>query len=152
VCRYRLFIVTAINELTREKEKMREPDCIFCRIVAGEIPSQIIWEDETHIAFLDIFPLRSAQTVVTTKDHLHSSIYSLQDDVYSDLMMATKKVARLLETKLDAERTMVVGEGLEIDHVHVKLYPRFREDSGLVHAGPPADADELAKLADRIRG
>lgn len=130
----------------------RDPDCIFCKIVSGEIPSQIIWEDEKHIAFLDIFPLREGQTVVTTKDHLPSSIYTLPDDSYADLMDAARKVALLLEEKLGAERTMVVGEGLEIDHVHLKLYPRFEGEGGLVHGGPPADSEKLADLKKKISG
>jgi histidine triad (HIT) family protein len=130
----------------------RDPECIFCRIISGEIPSQVIWEDEKHVAFLDIFPLRHAQTVLTTKEHHHSSIYTLPEEVYHDFMMAAKRVAELLENKLGAERTMVVGEGLEVDHVHLKLYPRFREDSGLVHAGPPADFGKLAELGDLLRG
>jgi histidine triad (HIT) family protein len=128
-----------------------DPDCIFCKIISGEIPSQIIWEDEKHLAFLDIFPLRTAQTVVVPKDHLHSSIYALGEEEYHALMDAAKRVAELLEAKLDAERTMVVGEGLEIDHVHLKLYPRFRNEGGLVHGGPPADSDKLQELADKIR-
>ena len=129
----------------------RDPDCIFCKIVSGEIPSQIVWEDEKHLAFLDIFPLRRAQTIVVPRDHVHSQLYGLPDDVYMDLMMAAKRVAELLERALDAERTMVVGEGLEIDHAHLKLYPRFHEDSGLVQSGPPADFDMLSDLAGTIR-
>lgn len=129
----------------------RDPDCIFCKIISGEIPSQVIWEDENHMAFLDIFPLRTAQTVVVPKEHLHSSIYALSDEDYHALMTASKRVAELLEDKLDAERTMVVGEGLEIDHVHLKLYPRFRNEGGLVHGGPPADSEKLEELAKKIR-
>lgn len=130
----------------------RNPDCIFCKIISGEIPSQIIWETDTHMAFLDIFPLRKAQTVVIPKEHLHSSIFSHDDETFHALMQAVKDVAVLLETKLGAERTMIVGEGLEIDHVHLKLYPRFRNEHGLVHGGPPADADGLRELAQLIKG
>lgn len=129
-----------------------DPDCIFCKIVSGEIPTETIWESDTHMAFLDIFPLRKAQAVVIPKEHYHSSIFSLEDDNYIALMKSAKKVAELLEKKLGAERTMVVGEGLEIDHVHLKLYPRFVGDSGLVHGGPQADIGELGKLAKKIRG
>jgi diadenosine tetraphosphate (Ap4A) HIT family hydrolase len=130
----------------------RDPECIFCKIVASELPAQVIWADEKHVAFLDIFPLRLGQTVVITREHLHSSIYGLSDEVYEGLMKAAKKVAMMLEEKLGAERTMVVGEGLEIDHVHLKLYPRFRDEQGLVHGGPPADATKLAELGEKIRG
>jgi histidine triad (HIT) family protein len=129
----------------------RDPNCIFCKIISGEIPSQIIWEDEGHIAILDIFPLRKAQTLVIPRDHLHSSIYALPDSAYNTLMTAAKRTAELLERKLGAERTMVVGEGLEIDHAHLKLYPRFRNENGIVHGGPPADSEALNKLADMIR-
>lgn len=128
----------------------RDPDCIFCKIVSGEIPSHVIWEDEKHMAFLDIFPLRTAQTVLIPKEHIHSRIYALPDDIYLDLMKAAKKVAEKLEKSLGSERTMVVGEGLEINHAHLKLYPRFKGESGIVHGGPPADSDNLKKLAEKI--
>jgi diadenosine tetraphosphate (Ap4A) HIT family hydrolase len=131
--------------------EMKDPNCIFCKIVSGEIPSEIIWQDNNHLAFLDIFPLRKAQTIVIPKAHIHSSLYAMPDDVYLDLMTAAKRVAELLERSLGSERTMVVGEGLEIDHAHLKLYPRFHEDSGLVHGGPPADSDGLAELGKKIR-
>jgi len=130
----------------------RDPNCIFCKILAGEIPTHIIWEDEKHAAFLDIFPLRHGQTIVIPKDHMHSSIYALPDDAYNGLMTAAKRVAELLERTLGGERTMVVGEGLEINHVHLKLYPRFTDEPGLVHGGPPADSDKLAEVARQIKG
>ncbi len=127
-----------------------DPDCIFCKIVSGEIPTHKIWEDENHMAFLDIFPLRKAQTVVVPKDHMQSRIFTLPDDAYDSLMRAAKKVANLLEEKLGLERTMIVGEGLEINHAHLKLYPRFYEDPGLVHSGPPADTAKLGEIAHQI--
>jgi len=131
---------------------MRESECIFCKIVAGEIPSHVVWEDEEHIAFLDIFPLRKAQTIVVPKSHVTSRIFALDEATYGKLMSAGQKVAKLLESALGAERTMLVAEGLEIDHAHLKLYPRFAGEGGLVHGGPPADSEGLRELAERIRG
>jgi len=130
----------------------RDPDCIFCDIVAGKIPGEIIWQDEKHMALLDLFPLRKAQVVVIPRDHFHSSIFALPDDVYNGLMAASKKVAMLMEKNLKCERTMVVGEGMEIDHAHIKLYPRFDGENGLVHGGPQADFNDLAELGRIIRG
>ena len=129
----------------------RNPDCVFCKIVAGEIPGEVVWEDEKHLAILDLFPLRKAQVVIFPKEHLPSSIFALPDDVYTELFAAAKVVAELMEEKLECERTMIVGEGLEIDHVHLKLYPRFSKEYGLVHAGPQADFAELAELGKMIR-
>lgn len=130
----------------------RDPECIFCKIVAGEIPGEVVWEDEKHLAILDLFPLRKAQTVIFPKEHLPSSIFALPDDVFTELFSAAKVVAEILENRLGAERTMIVGEGLEINHVHLKLYPRFKKENGLVHAGPQADFKELADLGRMIRG
>lgn len=128
------------------------PDCIFCKIVSGEIPAFFIWSDEKYVAFLDIFPLRHAQTIVVPKNHEHSSLFALPDDVYTELFKAGKSVAELLEKTLGAERTMIVGEGLEINHAHLKLYPRFTDEGGIVHGGPKADMEKLSELAEQIRG
>ncbi|HEX9744839.1 MAG TPA: HIT family protein [bacterium] len=129
----------------------QDPDCIFCKIVAREIPAFIIWEDEKHLAFLDIFPARKAQTVVIPKVHVPSSLFALPVDVYMDLFGAAKVTATLLEGALGAERTMIVGEGLEINHAHLKLYPRFRNEGGLVHGGQQADLKVLEGIANEIR-
>ncbi|MFH1676691.1 MAG: HIT family protein [bacterium] len=130
----------------------RDENCIFCKIAGGEIPAEVVWENETHMAFLDIFPLRKAQTVVIPKDHIPSSLYAMQDEDYSALMTAAKRTAEQIEKSLGAERTMVVGEGLEIDHAHLKLYPRFEGEHGLVKGGPGADPQALKELGRIIRG
>ena len=131
---------------------MSDPECIFCKIVAGEIPSQVIWADDNFLAFLDIFPLRLAQTVLIPKTHVPSSIFKLPDEIYHGLFTAAKAVAELLEIQLGAERVMVVGEGLEVPHAHLKLYPRFLHEGGLVNAGEQADVGQLASLGEKIRG
>lgn len=99
-------------------------DCIFCKIVAGEAPSYKVWEDEKHLAFLSIFPNTPGVTVVITKEHHGSYAFDLPDQVLSELMLATKKVAKLLDAKLDdVGRTGMVFEGFGIDHIHAKLFP-----------------------------
>ncbi|MEO8582084.1 MAG: HIT family protein [Patescibacteria group bacterium] len=98
--------------------------CIFCQIVAGESPCHKIWEDEKHLAFLSIFPNTLGFTVVITKEHFTSYVFDLNDDVYSGLMIAAKKVGKLLDAKLDdVGRTGLLAEGFGIDHAHVKLFP-----------------------------
>ncbi|MDP3974272.1 MAG: HIT family protein [Candidatus Daviesbacteria bacterium] len=99
-------------------------DCIFCKIVKGEAPSHLIWEDEKHLAFLSIFPNTVGFSVVITKQHYPSYAFDLEDDVLRDLVIATKKVAKLLDEKLeDVGRTGMIFEGFAIDHVHAKLFP-----------------------------
>jgi len=103
------------------------PDCIFCQIVKNESPSFKIWEDEKHLAFLTIFPNTEGVTVVIPKAHYSSYAFDLPDEVLTDLILATKKVAKLLDSKLeDVGRTAMVFEGYGVDHIHAKLYPMHR--------------------------
>ncbi len=98
--------------------------CIFCKIVAKEVPSHVVWEDESHVAFLSIFPNTEGVTVVIPKEHYTSYAFDLPDEQLSALMLATKKVAKLLDEKLaDVGRTALVFEGFGVDHVHAKLFP-----------------------------
>jgi diadenosine tetraphosphate (Ap4A) HIT family hydrolase len=145
-------------------------NCIFCKIVKGEIPSVKIWEDKRHLAILDINPNTKGVTLVMTKKHFDSDATDMPDKDYLELMMATKKVAKLLEKKLKVKRIAIVMEGLGINHVHIKLYPihgldeKFKEMwakdkvffekyEGYISTqlGPQKSIEELKKLADEIR-
>ncbi len=98
--------------------------CIFCKIAKGEAPAHKIWEDEKHVAFLSIFPNTEGFSVVITKAHYPSYIFDLDDEIVCDLILATKKVAKLLDAKLEnVGRTGVIFEGFGVDHVHAKLVP-----------------------------
>ena len=72
-------------------------DCVFCKIVAGEIPSVKIWEDENYLAILDAFPACKGQTLVLPKRHIHSDIFVLSDEDYASLLIAAKKLVALLK-------------------------------------------------------
>ena len=99
-------------------------NCIFCKIVSGEAPSQKIWENENHLAFLSIFPNTEGVTVVIPKVHYPSYAFDLPDAALTELILATKQVAKLLDAKLDdVGRTAMVFEGFGVDHVHAKLFP-----------------------------
>ena len=96
---------------------------IFEKIVDREIPAQIIWEDEKHLAFLDINPLLSGHTLVIPKKNVGDYLFDLKNNDYDELMTACKVVATLLKTKLECNRVFVAVEGLEVPHVHVHLIP-----------------------------
>ena len=102
-------------------------DCIFCRIVAGTSPSHNVWEDEKHVAFLSIFPNTEGVTVVIPKHHYSSYAFDLPNEVLTELMLATKHVAHMLDTALpDVGRSALVFEGFGVDHVHAKLFPMHK--------------------------
>src|SRR5438552_428998 len=98
--------------------------CMFCRMVQGEVAFHSFWEDEKHIAFLSGRPNTKGVSVVITKAHFDSYAFDLPDHILSDLIVASKKVAKLLDAKLDdVARTGMIVEGFGVDHVHTKLYP-----------------------------
>lgn len=148
-------------------------ECIFCKIVKGEAPVHKIWEDKEHLAFLSIFPNTEGVSVVITKKHYPSYAFDLPEDVLIGLTLATKKVAKLLDNKLeDVGRTGMVFEGFGVNHVHTKLFPLhgtrmsewrpiksnvdkyFEQYEGYIssHDYSRADDKKLADLAKRIRG
>ena len=102
----------------------KEKDCIFCKIVKGEAPCHKIWEDEKHLAFLSIFPNTDGFSIVIPKKHYSSYAFDLPDEVLCELVIAAKKVAKLIDSKLeDVGRTGMIFEGFGVDHVHAKLFP-----------------------------
>ena len=98
--------------------------CIFCEIVKGMSPCHKVWEDDKHLAFLSIFPNTEGVTVVVPKKHYSSYAFNLPDEILSELVLKTKKVAKILDAKLDdVSRTAMVFEGFGVDHAHAKLFP-----------------------------
>lgn len=146
--------------------------CIFCQIVSGDSPSHKVWEDDQHLAFLSIFPNTEGVTVVITKKHYPSYVFDLPEDVMLGLVSSAKKVAKLLDSKLDdVGRTAMVAEGFGVDHAHIKLFPMhgtknedwkpihsdinkyFEKYAGYIssHDADRADDNELDKLANKIK-
>jgi len=127
-------------------------DCIFCKIIAGEIPSIKIWEDKNFIAIFDAFPACQWQTLVLPKQHYDSDIFLMDDDTYTALMLAAKEVTELLKKWLWVEKIGMVVEWLQVPHAHVKLYP-FRWGKSFewwLTGHVLADINELKKLADSL--
>jgi len=97
---------------------------IFHKIVSGELPCHKVWEDENFLAFLSIFPNTEGVTVVVPKKYQPSYFAAASDDALSALILAAKKVARILDAKLpDVGRTALVFEGYGVNYLHVKLFP-----------------------------
>ncbi len=148
-------------------------NCIFCKIVKGEVPSHKIWEDDKHLAFLSIFPNTEGFAVVITKKHYPSYAFDLPDGVLKELVLATKKVAKLLDSAFDdVGRTGMFFEGFGVDHMHSKLFPMhgtaniekwqpieskrkdfYKEYPGFLssHDSDRMDDDKLAQIADKIK-
>jgi histidine triad (HIT) family protein len=96
---------------------------IFDKIVRNEIESRIVWEDSDHIAFLTPFPNTPGLTVVIPKKNIGDYVFTLSDDDYGQFLLATKKVANILEKAFGTNRVALVFEGTGVAYVHAKLYP-----------------------------
>jgi len=150
---------------------VRKQDCIFCKISEGKLPCVKIWEDENHIAILDMNPNVEGATLVITKEHFDSDATDMPEKEYSKLMLAAKKVAKILEKGLKVKRVAIVMEGLGVNHVHIKLYPihgideKFKEMwakdkiyferyDGYISTqlGPEKSIEEREKIAKKIIG
>lgn len=133
-------------------------DCIFCQIAAGEAPSHKVWESDTHLAFLSIFPNTQGVTVVIPKEHHPSYAFDLPDAALEELVLAAKQVAKLLDAKLeDVGRTAMVFEGFGVDHVHAKLFPMHGTRSATKEGWKPIESHahippEARKYFDRYEG
>jgi len=129
-------------------------NCVFCKIVKGVLPAHKILENDNYLAFLDIFPRNTAQTVVIPKKHLHSKLTENDKDEVVKLMDFALDVAQKIEQKLpEVERCQFVIEGLELDHMHFKLFPAFfpePKEHVVSQSGVRANEDELQKIANVI--
>ncbi|HSW99620.1 MAG TPA: HIT family protein [Patescibacteria group bacterium] len=96
---------------------------LFEKIVANEIPSFKVWEDENYLAFLTPYPNTPGVTVVIPKKNVSDYIFAMDDQAMSDFMVAVKQVAKILEEAFDVSRVAVAFEGTGVAHVHAKLYP-----------------------------
>jgi histidine triad (HIT) family protein len=131
-----------------------DPDCLFCKIVAGNVPSRQVYADETAIAFLDLGPWSRGHTLVVPREHVA--------DLVSDppqlaaIGPAIDATARLLVDKLRADGLNLLSSarpvaGQEVFHLHVHLIPRYADKPGLrnlIGPDPEAAADLDAVLAE----
>ena len=145
-------------------------NCIFCKIINGEISAVKIWEDDKFLAILDVSPNTKGMALVMPKVHYDSYAFDMEGDIYAEFFSAAKKVSKILEKGVGVIRVALVMEGMGVNHAHLKLYPlygleeKFREMwakdrvyfekyQGFISTqlGPQADAAELKKLAAEIR-
>lgn len=128
-------------------------DCIFCKIVKGEIPAAKIWEDENYFAFADIAPRKPGHILVLPKKHI-SYIFDVDKNLLCGLMEACKPIAHALEKvyKPESGRVGIMVAGIEIPHVHIHLIP-MDEGKDLSFANPvsPLPLTEVEKEAEKIK-
>jgi histidine triad (HIT) family protein len=130
-------------------------NCIFCKIVKAEIPSNKIYEDDEVLAFLDIAPVNIGHTLVIPKQHF-VNIYETPDEIASKIMRVAKKIATALKNNLKAEGVNITMNndapaGQVVFHSHVHVIPRIEGDGfGLWHGKRPYNEGEAKDVAQKI--
>lgn len=123
---------------------------IFSRIVAGDIPSHKVAEDDKHYAFLDINPVAVGHTLVIPKKEV-DYIFDLSDSELADLHVFAKKVAKAIKAAYPCKKVGVTVMGLEVPHAHIHLVPINEESDINFFKGKLAlSAPELAEIARNI--
>ncbi|MET3644651.1 HIT family protein [Streptococcus gallinaceus] len=131
-------------------------DCIFCKIIAGEIPSSKVYEDDQVLAFLDITQVTKGHTLVVPKQHFRNML-EMDSESSSQLFAPIPKIARHLQQTLGAAGVNILNNNEEVAgqtvfHTHVHLLPRFSQEDGLdirFTANEP-DFPALAQLAQEL--
>ena len=132
-------------------------DCLFCKIVAGEIPAIKVFENDRVLAFMDIGPIVKGHVLVIPKAH-HNPLSQTPDDVLSQVIAAVRRVAQAQQDGLGADGVNIhqsngAAAGQVVPHLHFHVIPRFKHDGHHWNwtAHPYADLAEAAALADRIQ-
>jgi histidine triad (HIT) family protein len=123
---------------------------IFSKIIAGEIPSYKIAEDENFYAFLDIFPLVKGHTLIVPKTEV-DNMFDLGDDYLKALLVFAKPIAKAIENSFDCNRCGMAVIGLEVPHAHLHLVPiNSADDLNFTRGKLKLSADELKETQQKI--
>lgn len=126
--------------------------CIFCKILAGEIPSVSVYEDECFRAILDVSPAARGHVIILPKEHA-ADIFELSEETASKLMPVAKKIAEAVKKATGCEGINILqnngaAAGQTVFHLHVHIIPRYEKDTvsiGWKTGETPADMETIAE-------
>jgi histidine triad (HIT) family protein len=143
-------------DLLAEVPMTTDPNCIFCKIVAGQVPSFKLYEDDETLAFLDINPVHDGHSLVIPKPH-YPTVLEIAPEAFAAAARTTIKVAKAVYTTvtpdgLNLVQSNGVGAAQSVPHFHLHILPRRMNDNLLVNwTLKPGDKAHLAELAKQIR-
>jgi histidine triad (HIT) family protein len=133
-----------------------QADCLFCRIVAGELPAEIVDEDERTVAFMDINPATAGHALVVPRAHAED-LYELPAEDVTATALAAQRLALRMRGALDADGVNLLNScrpaaWQTVFHYHVHVIPRYEDDPLRLPWVPgPGDAGEIQAAAQRLR-
>jgi histidine triad (HIT) family protein len=136
---------------------MVDPDCIFCKIVAGEVPARIVDEDERTLAFMDIAPATRGHALVIPREHT-VDLLSVDPEDLKAVAVASQRLATLAKTRLRADGVNLLSSSgraawQTVSHFHIHVIPRYERDPlRLPWLPAPGDPAEIAGAAKELTG
>lgn len=133
-----------------------DPGNIFAKIIRGDMPAARVFEDESVLAFMDVFPQARGHTLVIPKKSIARTILEVEPEVLGELMVGVQRVTRAVRAALKPDGIIVTqfngqAAGQTVYHLHVHIIPRWEGAALGRHGGAgPADAVELRALAAQI--
>lgn len=129
-------------------------DCIFCKIVKGEIPCSKIYEDEQVLAFLDIGPVNKGHTLVTLKKH-YETILDIPDEILQKMIVVVKKVSKAVMKATNAGGFNVAMNnykigGQDVPHAHFHIMPRHSNDGLKLWSQGKYEEGEMEEVRKKI--
>ncbi len=124
-------------------------DCLFCKIIAGDIPATKVYEDEHFIAFLDINPVAKGHTLLVPKEHT-ATIYEVADEVSKTLFPTVQKLQKAMIQAFEPRKIALAVWAEDVAHAHVHLIPRYEGDGLQFWKQHKATPDELILDAEKI--
>ena len=99
-----------------------DPNCIFCKIVRGEVSCYNVYEDKDTLAFLDIHPINPGHMLVIPKNH-YPNFYDSEEKDYLLVMKTARKMARIINKKFSPKKVGLLIAGWDVDHSHIHVVP-----------------------------
>jgi len=136
---------------------MSDPDCIFCKIAAGELAATIVDEDERTIAFMDISPATRGHALVIPRAH-SLGIFDASPEDLKATALAAQRLAKRAEERLQADGVNLLNSSgraawQTVFHLHIHVIPRYRDDPlRLPWVPSPGDPVEIAAAAEELAG
>lgn len=137
---------------------MKDNNCIFCKIAAGEIPSNTIYEDDKFKVILDLSPAAKGHSLIIPKEH-YANLFELDEEVAAEAMKLAKKMATHMKEVLNCDGFNLLqnnGEvaGQTVFHFHMHLIPRYKDAKNadiLQYSHVEVSEEEMKELRDRLQ-
>ncbi len=131
-------------------------DCIFCKILNGDIPSNKVFENDNFIAILDAFPANEGHTLVIPKKHF-ANIFEIDEDTLKEGYVIAKNIADAIKKAFNISDINILqnnGElaGQTVNHFHIHVIPRVKDDNVIIKSIPVnIDSDKIKNIVDNIK-